>query len=338
MILGNFVSPAVFAVLLYSGSSIGIMFINKITLTTYGFSADALAICQYICTLVILFTLKFCKYIDVPLHWQHAEEMHPLPLLFMANTVTGLHGTKALSLPMFSVLRRFSIFLTMICEYFFLGRIAKRSIQVTVFMMLGGAILAAVNDFSFDAWGYGSVLLYDLFTALNNVYTKKKADVFGEVGVLFYNTVYTFPLLVLMYVVFRTSEMTRMLSFPYWKDPGFLLSLTLSSMMGCLIQYSTIICTKYTSPLTTTVVGCLKNIVTTYAGMLLADYAFSMWNFVGLNVSIAGSLAYSYYVFVSKDRKPVPSSLPLSPATFIPVDQTAAAGESPTSGAKVVSV
>lgn len=45
-------------------------------------------------------------------------------------------------------------------------------------------------------------------------------------------------------------------------DGTFMSLLILSGALGCLVAYSTVLCTQNNSALTTTVVGCLKNIVT----------------------------------------------------------------------------
>jgi hypothetical protein len=99
----------------------------------------------------------------------------------------------------------------------------------------------------------------------------------------------------------RPEEMEKVRAFEHWGSPHFLLFFFMASIMGSVLNYSTFLCTAVNSALTTTVVGCLKNVLTTYLGMVfLADYKFSWSNFVGLNISIGGSLMYSVAEFAAK--------------------------------------
>lgn len=65
----------------------------------------------------------------------------------------------------------------------------------------------------------------------------------------------------------RTEEMEKVKVFEHWGEPDFLLSFFLASAMGSVLNYSIFLCTLYNSALTTTVVGCLKNVLTTYIGV-----------------------------------------------------------------------
>lgn len=299
------------AALFYAISSLLVVFVNKIVLTTYEFPSFLFLACmQFLATCLVLAVLSIMRRIELPrLSFDVMREVLPVSLMFLGNVISGLGSTQALNLPMFTALRRFSIMMTMIGEYFVLSSVPSTAVSISVGMMVGGAVIAAMFDLTFNAWGYFYILLNDIFTALNGVYLKKASlsSKCTKMAVLFYNSAFSSFFVCLFFTVGQIyyydhnvgnaegSEMYRVWKYKGWSDPQFLLLFVLAATMGSVLNYSIFLCTSVNSALTTAVVGCLKNVLTTYASMLLlTDYSFSWVNFIGLNVSIAGSLVYTY--------------------------------------------
>ena len=110
-----------------------------------------------------------------------------------------------------------------------------------------------------------------------------------------------------------TGDISATMAFDGWNNPMFIFQFSLSCVMGFILMYSILLCTQVNSSLTTTVVGCMKNLFVTYAGMIFGgDYVFAIINFVGINVSVFGSLIYSYSAFgaKAKSQKPQTPALP----------------------------
>lgn len=283
-------------------------------LTTFQFpSFQVLGLGQMAATILVLFVAKQFRVLHFPdLDLSTFRRIWPLPVIYIGNMLFGLGGTKELSLPMFTALRRFSILMTMILELYMLGVRPNMSVQFSVYMMVFGAVVAASNDLAFNLQGYIFVLLNDFFTATNGVYVKKKLDSkeLGKYGLLFYNSL--FMIIPAVFFAFYTGDLERAYAYQNWNNLTFLINFSLSCLMGFILMYSVIICTYYNSALTTTIIGCLKNICVTYLGMLIGgDYIFSWFNFFGLNVSVVGSLVYAYVTFKKKEAP-----------TYVPLQQT----------------
>ncbi|KAK7501186.1 hypothetical protein BaRGS_00007671 [Batillaria attramentaria] len=310
------------AAIFYGLSSFMIVVVNKLVLTSYKFpSFQFLGFGQMLTGVAVLHGAKTAGLISFPApSTETFRKVWPLPLFYIGNLVFGLGGTKKLSLPMFTVLRRFSIFLTMVGEYFVLGVKATKFVQFTVFLMIFGAMVAASYDLAFDLWGYTFIMLNNFATAANGVYTKKKLDSkdLGKYGLLYYNSL--LMLLPAFVLALCTGEFQKSMEFEHWNEPMFVVVFLMSCIMGFILNYSIIMCTAHNSALTTTIVGVIKNLFVTYLGLFIGgDYVFSLLNFTGINISVAGSLMYTYVTFRRKPAAASSSTMTSSTGKIQPV-------------------
>lgn len=291
----------------YGISSFLITVINKRVLSSpYKFpSFLVLSLGQLIASIVVLYSGKKLKVVTFPAASSElVKKIFPLPLIYLGNMIFGLGGTQALSLPMFAALRRFSVLMTMMLEFYILKIRPTTAVQLSVYAMIGGALVAASDDLSFSLEGYTYILITDALTAANGVFVKKKlsGSDLGTYGLMFYNSLVM--LVPAIFVTWVVGDLHEAFAYDQWSNPLFVVQFIMSCIMGFVLNYSTVLCTQHNSALTTTIVGCLKNVSITYIGMFIGgDYIFSWINCFGINISVLGSLVYTYVTFRKKNKQ-----------------------------------
>ena len=295
------ISSAVF----YGLSSFLITVINKRVLSApFKFpSFLALSLGQLIATIVVLYAAKKLKVVTFPSCSNEVlRKIFPLPLIFLGNMMFGLGSTQALSLPMFSALRKISSLMTMCLEIYIFKVWPSKAIQLSIYSMIGGAILAASDDLSFNLEGYVFIMITNMLTSANYVFVKEKlsGSQLGTYGLMFYNSiVMLLPATALAWVL---GDINKALDYDEWKNPLFVVEFIISCIMGFVLNYSMVLCTHHNSALTTTMVGALKSVTITYIGMFIGgDYIYSLINFIGINISVIASLVYSFITFRKKN-------------------------------------
>ncbi|VDL96404.1 unnamed protein product [Schistocephalus solidus] len=197
----------------------------------------------------------------------------PFSVLFAVDLTMGLAGTGAISLPLFSALRRFSNLFIMYGEMFFFK-----------------------GDLKFDLIGYTFIFINNLSTAGKGLMAKSNLSKhkISSVTLLFYNSLLMcLPLLVLAIAL---GNVKSAIHFPLWSKPLFVLGFFFSCVAALVLQFLAFECTRLTSALTTSVIGVIKNVVVTYGGMFVGgDYLFTVTNFTGVTVrQVLASLLHSF--------------------------------------------
>ena len=275
------------SILLYMSSSFMIVIFNKIVLTVFAFSSvPFIMFCQSIFTCAIFLIRR--DPIQKP-----GKDIILLCLLNSANIFFGISSAGALNVAMFSALRRVSIFMTMLAQYYFLNMEIKKPVFWSVVVMIGGSLIAAANDLTFDIIGYTYIMMNNMLTAGVQIQTKKSVgEKWTKTTVLFWSSVLTLLLSGLQLIHFNPK------TFDAWDQTSFQVAFLFSMILGFFINYGATWTIERNDALTLAVAGSTKSAImglVVCAGLFDPTYKFSWWNFIGLQISAIASFVYVYY-------------------------------------------
>ena len=290
------------SILLYMCSSFMIVIFNKIVLTVFGFSSvPFIMFCQSIFTCAVFLMRR--DHIQKP-----GKDIILLCLFNTTNIFFGISSAGALNVAMFTALRRISIFMTMIAQYYFLNIEIKKPVFWSVVVMIGGSLIAAANDLTFDVKGYTYIMINNMLTTGVQIQTKKTiGQKWTKATVLFWSSGLTFLLSGLQLIHFNPK------TFDAWNQTSFQVAFLFSMILGFFINYGATWTIEKNDALTLAVAGSTKSAImglVVCAGLFDPTYKFSWWNFIGLQISAVASFVYVYYAKRKKTEKKIITKTP----------------------------
>jgi solute carrier family 35 protein len=247
-----------------------------------------------------LFTIVVClmqyKSIQRP-----SVDILTICLLNAGNVFCGITSTGIINVAMFSALRRVSIFMTMVAQYYCFQQSVTRPVFCSVLVMIGGSLIAAANDLTFNAVGYAYIMLNNVFTAAVQIQTKKiletdNANNTNKVTVLFWSSMFN--------IVVCGAIVAHELPIIYdWSQISFQVVFVCSVMLGFPIQYGAAWTIEKNDALTLAVAGSTKSAImgiVVCIGLFDATYRFSFVNFIGMQISTVASFSYVFYKHTAK--------------------------------------
>ncbi|KUF75694.1 UDP-glucuronic acid/UDP-N-acetylgalactosamine transporter [Phytophthora nicotianae] len=154
----------------------------------------------------------------------------------------------------------------------------------------GSLIAGSTDAMSAGCEGYALVLLQNLCTAMSLALSKESALTPRQLVIL--NSLAGAVCCSVLGFIFERDEV---LEFPHLSDPRFIAGMMIMCSMCVLYQFSVQFCTLYTSALTTSVTGNIKDLFATVGGYLLfPDAPTQFANFVGVALSFIGAYSFSY--------------------------------------------
>jgi len=203
---------------------------------------------------------------------------------------------------MYSTLKRLCVAFTLFGEIFLLHKMHSLSVVFMCFLIIFGALLAGVGHLSDTIWGYSLAILSAIFQCLYLIWIKKsEIEGLNSFEVLYYSNLLSVPFLFAINLV--SGEVVEFINKAELITNGlFMFIFIMNLLVGALLNYSMFLCTSLNSPLTTTVVGQFKSLITLVVGViLLANTNLpSEINLLGMFINAIGGFGYVYCAYKRK--------------------------------------
>eukprot|EP00232_Nephroselmis_pyriformis_P015182 CAMPEP_0182886858 /NCGR_PEP_ID=MMETSP0034_2-20130328/20467_1 /TAXON_ID=156128 /ORGANISM="Nephroselmis pyriformis, Strain CCMP717" /LENGTH=379 /DNA_ID=CAMNT_0025020199 /DNA_START=132 /DNA_END=1271 /DNA_ORIENTATION=- len=287
----------VVAAVFYAFTSVATVFLNKAIFRVHHFKLPATLVCGQ--TAFTLFAILFMRNFGIikmgAFNAKQFKKVFVLSALFLLKLILDMSALRLVNIPMYGVLKSATTPCVMFLDYVLRKKHASRRVQLAVYMITMGGIVAGYGDLTFDVTGYFMALASAMSTACYVVVVGKLGEEaqMDSFSMLMYNCMWSLPMSLGLVLV--TGEWRSISTYPHFHDRGFQVAYMTSCASALVLNYSTYWCTLLNDSLTTSVVGRTKSVVQGGMGLFaFGDVVMSTTNTAGLGLNSMGILWYAY--------------------------------------------
>jgi solute carrier family 35 protein len=242
---------------------------------------------------------------------QPSEYKYHLLVVFFNcfHSVLALKALNGLNIAMYAMFKRCTPLVNLMISFFIFNNIKldnEHSMKViaSILSITVGVIIAGLGDIAFDLNSYvycgASVICQAAYLSGIQLCGEKRTKN-SSFQTLYECSMISIPFLLVLVVL--TGELQEVVLFDY--NFMVVLNIPFVVLSGSTLAYSQFWCTLNNNALTTSVLGVLKSIIQTVAGMLLMSSLdqFSNLTIFGILLNLASGIWYTYLKYVEKEMK-----------------------------------
>lgn len=233
--------------------------------------------------------------------------MISLSFIFSLNIVCGNASLRHCSVSFVQVVRAIIPMTTMVLSVMFLRSKYTLSHYLSCFVVCIGVGFSCFGEINLTAFGFvitvvgcvlSSMKSISVKMSLTGAYELQPFDLLNRMSPI--ASIEIFAL-----IVWNGEHKEMVASTQYQGTLWAILSVLFTGIVAFLVNLTNFLATFHTTPLTVTIVGCVKQVVTIGLSVLIFDKRLTVLNICGIALTTAGSLWYG----LLKSRRVLPPPL-----------------------------
>jgi len=306
---------AIFCIVMWFVMNISTLILNKYIFTslqfTYPFTLTAVHMGT--CFIGAVLTLKVFKLIPfISINWTDCfQKILPLATLFCANIVLGNVSLRWVPVSFMQTIKSSVPAFTVLLQVMFFHKSFSWDTYLSLLPVVGGVGVASWAEVNFVKVGFYAALVASIITALmaivSGVILTQQLD---AVNLTYYLAPFSFIMLLPLAAYLEFGDIQY--KWEYYGNYEPILILIISGAIAFLLNVFTFYVIKFTSPLTYTVAGNSKVVLSITISVLIFRNEVTFLNGIGCAVALLGVMWYNHIRYTANKQSGLPKS-PSSP-------------------------